>query len=545
MEHKLKRISLCWLISIIIITSFIITSVILAEAKTSHLIEVLDNGSNIVVNTGAGLVYTIDKKNGDMTSCKLNGTELNSQKKKSQINSGLGVSNVTWSKFSSNTEVLITVKQAALTHYYASRSKDNTIYMATYISKEPSDGLLRYIFRGNGNVLTNVPAESNNKGAVGLEGRPDVFIHLDKTITSKYYGNDQAKDLSIRGCTGKGVGVFMAYGSRETSIGGPFFRDIQFQSGDDTEIYNVMNHAEGKTEPFRMGLYGPYALCFTTGSKPSIPDFNWMSSLKLQGWVSNRGSVEIKGLSGMDRRYKYMYSFSNDTAQYWNDTSTTGYGKCDNMKPGIYTMLVYKGELAVYKDTVKVEPYKTTSLNSLTITKDPSNIPVIWRIGNWDGTPLEFLNGKNISKMHPSDIRNSSWGPVIYTIGSDAENEFPAAQFSAANNPTTINFNLTSDQAKEAHSLNIGITTAYSSGRPDVTINGNKLPSKSPSTEPSSRTLTVGTYRGNNTTFTWKIPASYFKTGKNTITIASIGGKAALSTYLSPAYSYDCIELAE
>lgn len=478
-----------------------------------------------------------------MTSCKLDGIELNSLNKKSQVNSGLGPSTVTWQKLFSGSTILITVTQRTLTHYYVSRYGNNIIYMATYISDEPSIGSLRYIFRGNAKVLTNVPAESDNRGAASLEGGPDVFVHPNGITTSKYYGNDQAKDLAIRGCTGKGVGVFMAYGSRETSSGGPFYRDIQFQSGNDTEIYNVMNHAEGETEDFRMGLYGPYALCFTRGLTPSIPNFSWMASLNLKGWVSNRGNAEIKSLLGMDSNYKYTYSFDNNTAQYWTSASSTGYGKCDNMKPGIYNMTVYKNELAVCKDTVKVMPYKTTELNNLAITEDTSTIPTIWRIGNWDGTPLEFLNGKNISSMHPSDVRNSSWKPVAYVVGKDTADKFPAAQFSAANNNATIIFNLTPIEAAEAHTLNIGITTAYNNGRPDVTINGHKLPLKNASKQPSTRTLTVGNYRGNNTTFAWSIPAAYFVNGKNTITIVSAGGKAALSTYLSPAYAYDCVEL--
>lgn len=543
MKCKLKKFSSCLLISTIIAISLILITQVFAKAKATNSIKAEDNGSSIIVNTGSGLIYTINKKNGDMTSCKLDGIELNSLNKKSQVNSGLGPSTVTWQKLSSGSTIVITVTHGTLTHYYISRYGNNTIYMATYISTEPSIGSLRYIFRGNGNVLTNVPAESDNRGAAPLEGGPDVFVHPNGITTSKYYGNDQAKNLTIRGCTGKGVGVFMAYGSRETSSGGPFYRDIQFQSGNDTEIYNVMNHAEGETESFRMGLYGPYALCFTRGSTPSIPNFNWMASLNLKGWVSNRGNVEIKGLSGMNSNYKYTYSFDNKTAQYWTNASSTGYGKCYNMKPGTYTMTVYKDELAVYTDTVKVKPYKTTKLDNLTIAKDPSIVPTIWRIGNWDGTPLEFLNGKNINNMHPSDVRNSSWKPVTYIVGRDTANKFPAAQFKAADNVATIIFNLTPTEAAESHTLNIGITTAYNDGRPDVTINGHKLPLQNASKQPNTRTLTVGNYRGNNTTFAWSIPAAYFVAGKNTITLASAGGKAALSTYLSPAYAYDCVEL--
>ncbi|MBE5961569.1 MAG: hypothetical protein E7256_09340 [Lachnospiraceae bacterium] len=534
-----------WMLCMVLILSLMISPwIVTPSTALAAAIGVNDNGSTVVVNTGAGLVYTINKSNGDMTSCKLNGTELIGTKA-SHINSGLGSADVTWNQSPSGATVLITVSTDTLIHYYASRYGENIIYMATYISEEPEIGCLRYIFRGNGNVLTNVPTESNIVGGTGLEGGPDVFYFSNGETASKYYGNEQAKDLTIKGCTGDGVGVFMAYGNRETGIGGPFYRDIQFQSGTDTEIYNVMNHAIGATEDFRMGLYGPYAYVFTDGSTPGIPDFSWMSALNLEGYVSSRGAVAIVGLSGMDPNFEYTYVFSNSTAQYWATASSTGYAKCTDMKPGTYTMTVYKGELSVYTTSVDVTANKTTILNTQTIDGDPSTTSTIWRIGEWDGTPLEFLNGSNIALMHPSDVRNSSWGPVTYAVGSDSASSFPAAQFRAANSPTTITFEMTATQAASAHTINIGITTAYNNGRPSVTINGTTLTLKSASAQPSSRTLTVGTYRGNNTTFSWSIPASYFVTGTNTITITPISGNSDLSTYLSAAFAYDCVELVE
>ncbi len=547
MFYKKKHNVFMGLVNFLMVFTLIVSTLMVSAPKVSAAaVYVTDSGSTLVVNTGSGLIYTINKANGDMVSCKLNGTELTGTKP-SHINSGLGSANVTWSRSPSGSTLVITVDAGTLTHYYVSRGGENIIYMATYISEEPSIGCLRYIFRGNGNILKNVPTESDIRNAVGFEGGPDVFSFSNGKTASKYYGNDQAKDLTIRGCTGNGVGVFMAYGSRETGIGGPFYRDIQFQSGIDTEIYNVMNHAIGATESFRMGLYGPYAYVFTNGSTPSIPDFSWMRSLNLKGWVSSRGAVAVTGLSGMESDQEYTYVFSNENAQYWTTAySTNGFGKCTNMKPGTYTMEVYKGELCVHTVTgVTVTANNTTMLHTQTISNDPAKKSAIWRIGKWDGTPLEFLNGKNISIMHPSDIRNAGWGPVTYTVGSSSTVQFPAAQFRAANSPTTIKFNLNSSQASSYHTLNIGITTAYNNGRPSVTINGHALAAKSASSQPKTRSLTVGTYRGNNTTFSWSIPASYFVNGTNTISITPISGNADMSTYLSASYAYDCVELAD
>ena len=529
--------------SILLAFAMIVSSLMVTcPSIKAKAVGISNSGSYLTINTGSGLVYTINKNNGDMTSCKLNGIELCGSKP-SHINSGLGSANVTYNTSPSGATVVITVTSGTLTHYYVSRYGENIIYMATHITEEPAIGCLRYIFRGNGNVLTSVPAESRTRGGNGLEGGPDVFSYSNGTTTSKYYGNEQAKDLTIKGATGNGVGVFMAYGNRETCIGGPFYRDIQFQSGGDTEIYNVMNHAIGATENYRMGLYGPYAYVFTTGSTPAMPDYSWMSALNLKGWVSSRGGVAIVGINGMDSNYTYTYGFSNENAQYWATAASNGFAKCLNMKPGTYTMTIYKGELAVQTSTVTVKANETTMLHTQTITNDPSNASAIWRIGNWDGTPLEFLNGRNISLMHPSDVRNANWGPVTYRIGSNWAGQFPAAQFRGANTPTTIQFNLSGAQASTDHRINIGITTAYNNGRPCVTVNGHKLALQPASNQPKSRSLTVGTYRGNNTTFSWTIPASYLNAGNNTISIEPISGNSDLSKFLSAAFAYDCVEL--
>ncbi|MBU3158129.1 rhamnogalacturonan lyase B N-terminal domain-containing protein [Clostridium estertheticum] len=544
-SNALQRLAIS-LIFVIIIT--LATNLVPGTYVHAASIGVTDNGSTIVVTSGAGLIYTINKTNGDMTSCKLNGTELNGTNKASQISSGLGSATVTWTTFSSGATVLITCATSTLTQYYASKYGSNIIYMGTYITEEPSVGELRYIFRGNMDVLTSVPKNSNLSGNSGTIESTDVYGFSTGYTASKYYGNDQTKDLNIKGATGSNVGVFMAYGSHETGSGGPFQRDIQFQraypDNMNTEITNYLNSTHAKTEDFRTGLFGPYALVFTTGSTPSVPDFSWMSSLGLKGYVasSSRGQVVLNGLSGMDTNYTYTIGFANTTAQYWATTSSSGVATCPNMKVGTYTMQVYKGEIAVYTENVTVTAGSTTTLNTRTITGDPSTNSTIWRIGDWDGTPLEFLSGKTFQLRHPSDVRNSSWGPVTYAVGSST-NKFPAAQFRGANSPTTVTFTLTSTQASAAHTLKLGITTAYNNGRPSVTINGHALTDPVASTQPRERTLTVGTYRGNNANFTWSIPSSDFVTGSNTITITPISGSSDTSTYLSASFAYDCVEL--
>jgi rhamnogalacturonan endolyase len=54
--------------------------------------------------------------------------------------------------------------------------------------------------------------------------------------------------------------------------------------------------------------------------------------------------------------------------------------------------------------------------------------------------------------------------------------------------------------------------------------------------------LTVGTYRGNNTTYTYRIPESAFIAGTNTLVLTVVSGSGGTG-FLSPGYSYDAVEL--
>ena len=49
----------------------------------------------------------------------------------------------------------------------------------------------------------------------------------------------------------------------EHSAGGPFMRDINGQTAEDQELYWYMNSGHVRTEPWRLGLMGPYAMRFT------------------------------------------------------------------------------------------------------------------------------------------------------------------------------------------------------------------------------------------------------------------------------------------
>jgi rhamnogalacturonan endolyase len=308
-----------------------------------------------------------------------------------------------------------------------------------------------------------------------------------------------------------------------------------------------MNSGHNQTEANRINvLHGPYAYCFTAGTTPSVPDMSFIANLGLTGYVNSagRGRLVLNGIAGRDLNYTYTVGFANSTAQYWVTASASnGSCECFNMKPGTYAMTIYKGELAVWTGSATITAGNPTTFNTITVTGDPSTTSTIWRIGNWDGTPLEFLNGSLMNSMHPSDVRMTRWLPTTFTVGSSSTGSFPSVQYRGTNSPTTVKFNLTSTQAAAAHTLKIGITDAYNNGRPSVVINGHALSNPGASSQPNSRSFTVGSYRGNNTTFSYSIPAADFISGQNTMTVTPISGSSDLSPWLSAAFSYDCVEL--
>lgn len=135
------------------------------------------------------------------------------------------------------------------------------------------------------------------------------------------------------------------------------------------------------------------------------------------------------------------------------------------MKPGSYTMKLYKGEFLVATDSVTVTAGQNATKDIA--SKEP-NTPVIWRIGEFDGQPFELKNGDKIERMHPSDTRMGSWGGT-YTVGQSLAKDFPMALWSKQSGTATVNFSLTQDQVK-AHILRIGTTLSFKGGRPSVKI---------------------------------------------------------------------------
>ncbi|KAI0888536.1 polysaccharide lyase family 4 protein [Annulohypoxylon maeteangense] len=497
--------------------------------------------SGYKVDTNGGLVFEVNKSNGDVTSLLFNGVEYQGSSKASGINSGLGTSSVSAETIGSK-YIRITAKSNSLpvTQYYVAKPDDATIYMATYITGEVDPGELRWLARlRQGSLPTGVHGDvGNNIGCTAFEGK-DTFKCSNGQTRCKMYTSDRFIDDQIHGVVGSNAAVWMimpgtAY---ETSSGGPFMRDINSQTGSDQELYWYMNSGHVRTEAWRFGLMGPYAMKFTKGDTPSANlDTSFFADLDIQGYVpaSQRGSVSGSA-SGVPSNFEAVVHWYNDKSQYWAKASG-GKFKSPLMKPGTYTMKLYKGEYEVAKDTVTVTAGKDATKN---IASAEPSTSVVWRIGEFDGRPQELKNGDKIERMHPSDVRMGSWGGT-FTVGKSSASDFPMALFSKSGGTAKVNFDLTADQVRDLV-LRVGTTLSFKGGRPSVAIGS--WTGKDPGAPKliDSRGVTRGAYRGYGEVYSWTVPASALKSGQNTLTIGVYG--TGDQDFLSANYIVDAIEL--
>ncbi|MBB4750610.1 rhamnogalacturonan lyase B N-terminal domain-containing protein [Actinoplanes lobatus] len=512
-----------------------------------------DDGSNYVVDTGADLVFKVSKSNGDLNSFVHRGVEYQGYGKNSHVESGLGASTVTIS--ASGSTILITVVHGSLIHYYAARSGENNIYMWTYKAAD-SVTMQRYIVRLKPGLLTFTGGDAWDSAATTTIEAGDVFRATDGTTHSKHYSGLRVMDYDYIGAKNAAgtVGIWMVRSNHEKASGGPFFRSL-LRSGStgSPDLYEIVWYNMAQTEAQRYGLHGPYILSFTDGGAPSSALYarnlttSWADGLGIRSHVpaSGRGRVAGVGINGRDAAYTYTVGFANTDAQYWAVVNAgTGYFSCPGMLPGTYTMTVYKDELAVQTGSVTVTAGGTTTLNTITITGDPSTAPAVWRIGDWTGSPKGFKNADLMTYAHPSDPRAAAW-TGNFIVGTSAVSAFPCYQWVAVNNDLLVYFKLTAAQAAAAHTLRIGLSASYAGGRHRVSVNGWTSAIPAAPGNSGTRSLTVGAYRSYTSTLTYAVPASAFQTDTaqwNVLKLSVVSGSSG-DGYLSPGLAFDCIDL--
>ncbi|CAI0654089.1 unnamed protein product [Colletotrichum noveboracense] len=498
------------------------------------------NSTTYKVDTNGGLVFEVNKANGDITSLLYNGVEYQGTSKMSQINSGLGASTVTAETVGGVVKITVKAGSQPLTHYYVAKPDDPTIYMATHITGEIAPGELRWLARlRRAAVPTGWHGEvADLDGCTAFEGK-DTFRCADNTTRCKMYTSDRFIDDKVHGVTGNNVGVWMIMpgNAYEHSAGGPFMRDINSQSTGDQELYWYMNSGHVRTEPWRFGLLGPYAMRFTTGAQPSADlDTSFFDALNIDGYVPDSGRGSVSGTAtGVAGNFETVVHWFNSDAQYWAKASN---GKFTSplMKPGTYTMKLYRDEFPVAEDNVTITAGSKVTKDIASTESKPS---VIWRIGEFDGKPMELKNGDKIERMHPSDARMESWGGT-YTVGKSQAKDFPMALFAKAGGVATVDFNLAGDQL-DGVVLRVGTTLSFKGGRPSAKINDWQASDPGAPTLIDSRGVTRGAYRGFGDVYTWDVPASALKQGANTLTLGVLGTGDV--EFLSANYIVDAIEL--
>ncbi|KAK7691108.1 hypothetical protein QCA50_006211 [Cerrena zonata] len=508
----------------------------------THVLErrafgVSKSGNTITVDTAGGLVFKVDSTSCDITSMVYNGQEAQDQSKQSQISSGLGTATVSYTTIGNY--VKITCVTDTLTQYLVAQYKNPAIHMATYTTAEPSIGELRFIARLNRSTLPNGYTQSDIKGGTAIEAS-DVF-QVGSQTRSKFYSSKRFIEDLVHGVTGSSIGAFMIiprYGY-ETSSGGPFFRDINNQGGDQQELYFYINSGHLQTESYRQGLHGPYVLQFTDGSTPSSDvDLTFWETLgDIQGMTNFAGRGYVKGTAtGVPSGFDIVLGWKNSAAQYWVTAGSDGTFTSPKMKPGTYTQTLFKGELEVATKSVTVSAGTTVTASIASTESLPSTY--IFKFGEFDGTPKGFLNADMIETVHPSDSRMHDWVRTV-TI-SQGTGYFPMAAFKDVA-PVIISATLTSAQLG-ARTLVIATTSSFAGGRPQVQVNSWSGSIPAASDQPDSRGVTRGTWRGNNQRYTISIPDGTLVKGTNTITINVVSGSSG-TQFLSPNFVFDAVML--
>ncbi|MFB3303362.1 rhamnogalacturonan lyase B N-terminal domain-containing protein [Pseudomonas sp. AMR01] len=502
---------------------------------------VSQTGTQVVVDTGADLVFSVDSRNGDLVSLRYRGNELQTREpKKSQVASGLGAAHVDVKTIG---DVIVVSAQAGdLTHYYLAHKGRNALYMATYAPTLPAVGELRFVTRLDVNKLPKAAHGTDSNVGQAIEGK-DVFLLADGRTSSKFYSARPMIDDPLHGVSGPGVAVYMLMGNRELSAGGPFFKDIATQKTATThELYNYMFSNHTQTEAYRGGLHGVYGLLFTDGGPPNatLSDLGFVNdSLGLKGFLNSagRGSVAAH-VSGVAAGLPAVVGLSNATAQYWARADARGDAQLTGLRPGRYRTTLYQNELEVAQGSVDV---KAGNLARVTLTALPPTGHVAWQIGVPDGTPSGFLNASRLASAHPSDTRMAAWGPSTYTVGTSAVGDFPAVQWRDINTPTRIDFMLGANEIHD-YRLRLYVSLAQAGGRPRVSLNQRwEAPVPAASNQPESRGITRGTYRGNNTVFELAVPGTALQVGRNTLEIGVASGKSGTG-FLSPGFVYDSVQ---
>ncbi|KAG6615155.1 putative rhamnogalacturonase [Phytophthora cinnamomi] len=510
------------------------------------------SGDKYIINTGAGLTIAMRQASCDIVSINYNGQELQYKSMGTHVNSGLGQVTSTIKSLSDDKKTInVNCKKTGIEQSYFFRPNENVVYMGTYHTNDLVLEELRFLARLDKTVMNQGILEATIEAGMTAIEATDVVQNSEGITRSKYYSGVPFIEDAVHGVNSTAAGVYLVISDQgyETSSGGPFFRDINNKLDVSNELSFYMNSEHTRIEDYRYGFHGPYALALTSGAAPdpSTLDFSFFQDQDLTGFVPDAKRGEVAGTitdaNDVLGDSEVVVGFSNADAQYWVKVPAgTKTFTSPKMKPGTYKAIVYKKQLAVGTTSVTVAEGASAS-ETFEVTYELNTKP-IWLIGEWDGTPDDFLNADKIHKMHPSDSRLAAWGPITFAAGSDDNSKFPMAQFRAANDDIKVTFDLTDAQAGESRTLKIGITLAQLNARTSVKVNDFQTATPE-SVAVKKRGITRGVTMGIYKLYEYAIPSSALVAGSNTITLSIASGSPdPAQKYLSASVVFDALELS-
>ncbi|KAJ9451409.1 putative rhamnogalacturonate lyase A [Diplonema papillatum] len=450
--------------------------------------------------------------------------------------------------------IIATVTVKYMTHYYIVKKNEPRIYMGTYWTKQPDiQSQIRFLFRLNPSLFTTVPKEGDVRNNTGAVESADIFYAPNGDTVSKHYTNHRLLDWENIGAYSDNVGMFVVRGSEEYNSGGPFYRSLLAQTTSAAfELTYIINYAQAQTEAFRKDLLAMYVFVVTDGEQPPAPteiDYSFYKDLDLIGFVGKESRGKVTGTSITNRKagIRYTVGLNNEQAQYWGVAeSVDGSWEVVDMLPGTYKLTVFKNELEVrIIEGVVVTAGRTTTMKNINIQNDPSDSKAIFRIGDWDGSPEELRNGKVATKMHPSDQRLASWDTSPFVVGTNNDSHFPCYMWKGINHFYEVQVKLTPEQRATTRIARMGVTISYASGRPALIANAYTTKESPAIPQPTTRSLTTGSYRGNNQLYEFEIPPSAWFAGDEVQTlIIKVEGNGN-SGYLNNAISIDAFDLLD
>ncbi|KAF2186131.1 polysaccharide lyase family 4 protein [Zopfia rhizophila CBS 207.26] len=494
-------------------------------------ISVKTGTGTIIVDTDGDLVVTFDSDNCDMTSIKYKGTEYQTQTAYSHLASGLGSdASVKYKTIDDNVVVSCSIAndEFDLTQYHVFQNGSSTIHLGTDTRSNPEVGELRFIFRIQGleGAYPTGKVSDTRDGTV-IESEDIYKVGSGGETRAKHYSAERFIDDQIHCAYGDVYACFIKpIRGYEASTGGPFYRNIRLNLGEDNiqGVTYYMNHGDFPWDVVRTG-------------------FTFIEDLGLGGYIgdSKRGKVVGKAL-GTSSDFPIVVHGYNSDHQQWVYAKSDGSFESPLLAAGTYTQAFYQDELLAGNITVTVKAGATATV-SMTATNPiiTESRTKIFQIGNYDGRPVGFLNADKQQRMHVSDPRMGAWDTPTFVVGTSTTNQFPMAIFSDVNNNRKIQFTLKS-ALKKVTKFRVGTTLSFHWGEPTVKVNSHMCSNFVNPNGADGRGITKGMTHGDMTVYSCEIPVGVLVAGTNTVTLGVTSSRNG-TTWLSPNYILDFVEL--